>query len=180
VYRHGKSIPHHYIFPSLPKNSTHLIAGHALRRSCHRLRRNTCHARPRGSPYAHGFRKSTPIRTKVDLGHRPPFADLQSVFSRLDLFDRAVLENGALLYTPETKQERLLCEPPPLDLQEALRTRSVPFSTGRGILATWEPNKTAVLEAIHDLGLDLQVIFNKAPSWYCPPESTKPAGLKPG
>jgi len=33
--------------------------------------------------------------------------DLQSVFSGLDLFDRAVLENGALLYAPETKQERL-------------------------------------------------------------------------
>src|SRR5947207_14086540 len=79
--------------------------------------------------------------------------DLQCVFSRLDLFDRAVLENGALLYTPETKQERLLCEPPPRNLQEALRKRSVPFSAGRGILATWEPNQTAVLEAIHDLGL---------------------------
>src|SRR5437899_12040378 len=56
--------------------------------------------------------------------------DLQSVFSRLDLFDRAVLENGALLYTPETKQERLLCEPPPRNLQETLRKRSVPFSAG--------------------------------------------------
>src|SRR5207248_6992377 len=56
--------------------------------------------------------------------------DLQSVFSRLELFDRAVLENGALLYTPQTKQEQVLCEPPPLSLQQALRQRNVPFSVG--------------------------------------------------
>ncbi len=104
--------------------------------------------------------------------------DLQSVFSRLDLFDRAVLENGALLYTPETKQERLLCEPPPRNLQEALRKRSVPFSAGRGILATWEPNQTAVLEAIHDLGLDLQVIFNKGAVMVLPSGINKASGLK--
>src|SRR5207253_10623520 len=53
--------------------------------------------------------------------------DLQSVFTRQDLFDRAIRENGALLYTPETKQERLLCEPPPHNFQEALRKRSVPI-----------------------------------------------------
>ena len=104
--------------------------------------------------------------------------DLHSVFSRLDLFDRAVLENGALLYTPETKQERLLCEPPPRNLQEALRKRSVPFSAGRGILATWEPNQTAVLEAIHDLGLDLQVIFNKGAVMVLPSGINKASGLK--
>src|SRR6266516_4297336 len=104
--------------------------------------------------------------------------DLHSVFSRLDLFDRAVLENGALLYTPETKQERLLCEPPPRNLQETLRKRSVPFSAGRGILATWEPNQTAVLEAIHDLGLDLQVIFNKCAVMVLPSGVNKASGLK--
>src|SRR5437868_11395402 len=104
--------------------------------------------------------------------------DLQSVFSRLDLFDRAVLENGALLYTPETKQERLPCEPPPRNLQEALRKRSVPFSAGRGILATWEPNQIAVLEAIHDLGLDLQVIFNKGAVMVLPSGINKASGLK--
>jgi len=104
--------------------------------------------------------------------------DLQSVFSRLDLFDRAVLENGALLYAPETKQERLLCEPPPRNLQETLRKRSVPFSAGRGILATWEPNQTTVLEAIHDLGLDLQVIFNKGAVMVLPSGINKASGLK--
>src|SRR5437763_16329819 len=104
--------------------------------------------------------------------------DRRSGFSRLDLFERAVLASGGLLYTPETKQERLLCEPPRRNLQEALRKRSGPFSAGRGILATWEPNQTAVLEAIHDLGLDLQVIFNKGAVMVLPSGITKASGLK--
>jgi hypothetical protein len=29
------------------------------------------------------------------------------------------------------------------------------------IVATWHPHETAVLDAIRDLGLELQVIFNK-------------------
>ena len=33
--------------------------------------------------------------------------DLVSIFSRLDLFDRVVAENGALIYTPSTKEEKL-------------------------------------------------------------------------
>src|SRR5207253_7336565 len=57
-----------------------------------------------------------------------------------------------------------------------LRKRSVPFSAGRGILATWEPNQTAVLEAIHDLGLDLQVIFNKGAVMVLPSGVNKEIG----
>jgi HAD superfamily hydrolase (TIGR01484 family) len=39
--------------------------------------------------------------------------DLTAIFPQLDPFDRAVVENGALLYTPSTPDQRLLCEPPP-------------------------------------------------------------------
>ena len=35
------------------------------------------------------------------------------------------------------------------------------MSVGRVIVATWRPHEHAVLEAIHELGLELQVIFNK-------------------
>jgi hydroxymethylpyrimidine pyrophosphatase-like HAD family hydrolase len=104
--------------------------------------------------------------------------DLQSVFSRLELFDRAVLENGALLYNPEIKREQVLCEPPPPRLQQVLHQRRVPFSVGRGILATWEPHHTAVLDAIRELGLDLQVIFNKGAVMVLPSGVNKASGLK--
>jgi hydroxymethylpyrimidine pyrophosphatase-like HAD family hydrolase len=179
MYRHGKCIPHHYIFPS-PSQEFHTS------------NRGTCatpflppitteHLPTQGRvdpPTLTALERVRQSGRKLILVTGRHLPDLQSVFSRLDLFDRAVLENGALLYTPETKQERLLCEPPPLDLQEALLTRSVPFSTGRGILATWEPNKTAVLEAIHDLGLDLQVIFNKGAVMVLPSGINKASGLK--
>jgi len=39
--------------------------------------------------------------------------DLLQVLPRVDLFHAVVAENGALLYLPDRKQERLLAEPPP-------------------------------------------------------------------
>src|SRR5690606_26659205 len=39
--------------------------------------------------------------------------DLKSVCRELDMFDRVVVENGALLYDPADGTERLLGEPPP-------------------------------------------------------------------
>lgn len=104
--------------------------------------------------------------------------DLQTVFERLDLFDYVVAENGALLYRPSTREERLLAEPPPARFVEALRARRVsPLSVGRVIVATWEPNETTVLEAIRDLGLESQVIFNKGAVMVLPPGVNKASGL---
>src|SRR5689334_4444911 len=47
-------------------------------------------------------------------------ADLTRVFSRLDLFDRVVAENGAVLYRPSTKEERVLTEGPPPEFVQRL------------------------------------------------------------
>jgi HAD superfamily hydrolase (TIGR01484 family) len=86
--------------------------------------------------------------------------DLKRVFSRLDLFDRVVVENGALLYRPASHEEKALAESPKAEFIELLRQRGVhSLSVGRVIVATWEPYEKIVLEAIHDLGLELQVIF---------------------
>ena len=38
--------------------------------------------------------------------------DLQRIFSRFDLFDRMVIENGAVLYNPATQEEKVLAAPP--------------------------------------------------------------------
>src|SRR4249920_3320708 len=51
--------------------------------------------------------------------------DLQRVLPRLDLFERVVAENGALLYTPATREEVLLADPPSLALVQALSERGV-------------------------------------------------------
>jgi len=73
-----------------------------------------------------------------------------------------VLENGALLYFPAAGEERPIAPPPTPGLVAALEQRGVePLSVGHGIIATWEPHQHAVLEAITELNLEMQIIFNK-------------------
>jgi hydroxymethylpyrimidine pyrophosphatase-like HAD family hydrolase len=105
-------------------------------------------------------------------------ADLQQVCPHLELFDRVVAENGAVLYRPATREERLLAEPPPPALVEALQRRGVtPLRVGRAIVATWQPHETTVLAAIRDLGLERQVIFNKGAVMVLPAGVNKASGL---
>src|SRR5919201_972037 len=73
--------------------------------------------------------------------------DLQAVFPHLDLFERVVAENGALLYRPEDHEETALADPPPRSFVEALRARGIePVSCGRVIVATWHPHETTAVE----------------------------------
>jgi hydroxymethylpyrimidine pyrophosphatase-like HAD family hydrolase len=105
--------------------------------------------------------------------------DLAVNFPPIHFFDRVVAENGAVLYDPATRKERLLAEPPPPRFVQALAERGIgPLGTGRVIVATWHPNATAVLDVIRDLGLDLQVVFNKEAVMVLPAGITKASGLK--
>jgi hypothetical protein len=104
--------------------------------------------------------------------------DLRHVFPHLDLFEQVVVENGALLYQPAIREEKLLCEPPPEEFIKALQERGVdPLSVGRAIVATWHPHETTVLEVIRNLGLELQVIFNKNAVMVLPSGVNKASGL---
>ena len=104
--------------------------------------------------------------------------ELLDVFPESDRCDWVVAENGALLYQPTTQQIRLLAEPPPEAFLHRLRERGVgPISAGRVIVATWEPHQAEVLGAIHDLGLELQVIFNKGAVMVLPTGVNKATGL---
>lgn len=105
-------------------------------------------------------------------------ADLMRVFPRIELFDRVVAENGALLYRPAARAEEALGEAPPEKFVAALRARGVaPLSAGRVIVATWEPHAATVLETIRALGLEQQVIFNKGAVMILPPTINKATGL---
>jgi hydroxymethylpyrimidine pyrophosphatase-like HAD family hydrolase len=105
--------------------------------------------------------------------------DLRSVFPRLRVFDLVVAENGALLYDPATGQEELLSETIPAGFIAELQNRGVtPLSLGRGIVATRRSQERAVLDAIRDLGLDLQVIPNKDSVMVLPAGINKGTGLK--
>lgn len=105
-------------------------------------------------------------------------SDLIRVFPRVDLFDRVVAENGAVLYRPESREQKVLTEPPSERLVEALRRRGVsPLSVGQAIVSTCEPNETAVIELIRDLGLELHVVFNKGAVMVLPSGVNKATGL---
>jgi hydroxymethylpyrimidine pyrophosphatase-like HAD family hydrolase len=103
---------------------------------------------------------------------------LLGIFPEIGLFDRVVAENGALLYTPATRNRRSLAEAPPPTFVHELAHRGVaPLSVGETIVATVHPNETIVLEVIRDLGLELQVIFNKGAVMVLPASVNKASGL---
>jgi HAD superfamily hydrolase (TIGR01484 family) len=103
---------------------------------------------------------------------------LISIFPEISLFARVVAENGALLYRPSTREEKVLCKPLPKDFVSVLQARGVTsISVGRVIVATWRPHETTVLSTIRDLGLELQVIFNKDAVMVLPSGVNKATGL---
>ncbi len=104
--------------------------------------------------------------------------DLCQVFPEVNIFDCVVVENGAVLYFPSTREEFLLGSLPPESFVEALRSRNIdPLSVGKVIVATWEPHEAEVLNVIRELGLDLQVIFNKGAVMVLPAGVNKASGL---
>ena len=105
--------------------------------------------------------------------------DLLRVMPRPEVFARIVAENGAVVYRPDTRETRVLHEPVPEALVDALRAAQVsPLDRGRVIVSTWEPWETTVLRAIQSLGLELQLIFNKGAVMVLPPGINKATGLR--
>ena len=104
--------------------------------------------------------------------------DLLRVCPEAGRFDWIVAENGAVLYCPSTRAEELLGALPPAAFLDELRRRGVrPLSVGRAIVSTTLPNDVEVLRAIRDLGLELQVIFNRDAVMVLPAGVNKATGL---
>lgn len=104
--------------------------------------------------------------------------ELRVVGPDLTLFDRIVAENGALLFRPETGEEVLLGAAPVTAFVDLLRRKQVtPLSIGRVIVATRTPNEVRVLKAVKELGLELEIIFNKGAVMVLPPGVNKATGL---
>ena len=104
--------------------------------------------------------------------------NLLQVFPTIDLFDRLVLENGALLYYPATGEEKTLADRPSEKFIQTLREKGVDtLEIGRVIVATWKPHETTVMEVIRELGLELQVILNKDAVMVLPSDLDKATGL---
>jgi hypothetical protein len=105
--------------------------------------------------------------------------DLLRIFAHAELFERIIAENGGLLYRPQTGDHLTLSVPPPEKFVALLQARGVqPLEFGYVVVATREPQQSAVLQAIKDLGLELQLIFNKGAVMILPSGVNKATGLK--
>lgn len=105
--------------------------------------------------------------------------DLQHACKDLDIFDFVVAENGAVLYLPKDGTVQVVGQAPPRSLVERLSSENqIPVSVGHSVVATWHPHELAVVNAIHDLGLELQIIFNKDAIMILPANVNKATGLE--
>jgi hydroxymethylpyrimidine pyrophosphatase-like HAD family hydrolase len=104
--------------------------------------------------------------------------DFASLGIDLHPFDLVVAENGGVLFVPETGEVKLLGAAPKPEFVEELHRRGVaPISVGACVVATWEPHEVAVMQAIKDAHLELQVIFNKGAVMILPSGVNKATGL---
>src|SRR6195256_4535511 len=105
--------------------------------------------------------------------------ELQEILPEHTIFDRIIAENGAIVYRPDSKDCKVLADPPAPEFFEELKRRGVqPLAVGQCIVATWHPHESTALEVIRDLGLELQVIFNKDAVMVLPSGVNKATGLK--
>jgi phosphoglycolate phosphatase (TIGR01487 family) len=104
--------------------------------------------------------------------------ELRGIFPQITWFDLAVVENGGVLFHPHTGEIEALAAPPPSEFVARLHQRGLPLQIGKSIVATWEPHEIEVLQTIKDMGLELQVIFNKGAVMILPSGVNKATGLR--
>lgn len=106
-------------------------------------------------------------------------SDLLQVCPKVTLFDLIVAENGAVLYDPKQHDEIALASPLPARFAERLRERGVePLEIGTVIVAAHDPHGPVLFEVIRELGLELQVVFNRSAVMVLPPGVNKGTGLQ--
>ncbi|HVV17324.1 MAG TPA: HAD family hydrolase [Polyangia bacterium] len=121
--------------------------------------------------------RATGRRVLLVTGRR--LEDLQQVCPDLSVFDAVVSENGAVYSKPSVPAPRLLAPAPPQAFIDRLRARGVaPLDRGGVIVATVQPHEREVVDAIRELGLELQVIFNKGAVMVLPSGVNKASGLE--
>jgi HAD superfamily hydrolase (TIGR01484 family) len=105
--------------------------------------------------------------------------ELQQVCDHLELFDWVVVENGAMLYEPQTGWTQVLTAAPPPSFVAALQQAGVqPIITGQVIVATFQPHQHSIAQVIQRSGLPLEVIMNKDAVMVLPRGVDKAFGLQ--
>jgi HAD superfamily hydrolase (TIGR01484 family) len=67
--------------------------------------------------------------------------DVKHTCPELSVFDRVVVENGAVIYNPTTSEAHIMAPAPPAAFIRKLMERNVePLSVGHSTVATWRPS----------------------------------------
>ena len=103
---------------------------------------------------------------------------LSRAVPRLEIFDRIVAENGAVLHHPAERKTVLLSAGPPHSLIQKLHERQLePLWLGEIIVATLAANSRAVLDAIEELDLKAEIATNNETIMVLPAGVNKATGL---
>ena len=107
------------------------------------------------------------------------FAELRAVAPDLRIFDRVVLENGAVLHNPSTCAHAVLAPPPGAYFLKTLERRGVyPVSVGEVVVAAARQHEDILRALIRELGLRLEVICNGDSAMVLPSGIDKMTGLQ--
>ncbi len=104
-------------------------------------------------------------------------SDLARVFPEYERFDAIVAENGGTIWR-RGEGERTVAPAASRALVDVLRRRGVPVDAGRVVVATTEPHDVPMLAAVRELGLELQLVFNKGAVMALPSGVNKRTGLE--
>jgi len=131
------------------------------------------------APVIHALERLKASGRKLLLVTGREMDEMFEIFPRLDLFDRVVAENGAVLYRPRDGSEECLAARPPEEFLDELRRRNVsPLSMGRVIISSSADEAPRLAQAIRDSGLNLEIIFNKNSVMILPRGVDKTTGLR--
>lgn len=107
-----------------------------------------------------------------------PLGELKQVLPDVGLFDTAVIENGGVLYYPQSDTIRALAAGPSQAFVARLRERGVKeLAVGTTIVATHADHHQTIAETIRDMSLDLEIILNTDALMVLPPGVHKASGL---
>ncbi|HET7874394.1 MAG TPA: HAD hydrolase family protein [Methylomirabilota bacterium] len=106
------------------------------------------------------------------------FFELTRVCDRLDLFEAAVAENGAVLYFPGAAMIRDQGPPPPKRLLAELDRRGILYQAGRVIVGVARVDEPRVREALVAVGVTRDLVYNRAALMLLPSGVSKGTGVR--